>query len=342
MKHKHDNNTVLLFGGRGFIGGHICRALLKKGYRVLLHTTSTGSFENLKDVIPHPNVIVTGCAYDDFARIEQLIAQSDFFIHAAIPYFLQTLGADARRAVAAEVAKYHALLKLLSVATLKKAVFISACGTIGEPASGSFGLATEDDVVTNVAGWGHLEHKLKYEAMALDFCKKGVPVVVVNPALLVGEHDCKPSTGEFFVFLDSAFLNILGDKKINIVDVEDAADGVVLAMEKGRVGERYILASDNALLGDLTAKIKQLGNKKMPVVKVPLGLVIAFVLFFERINCLLKMKRPLVPLMGIENLGFGIQHYSHQKAARELGYAPKSAWPAVSRAYAWYKAKGIL
>lgn len=258
MVHNRDNNTVLLFGGRGFIGGHICRALLKNGYRVLLHTTSTGNFENLKDVIPHPSVIVTGCAYDDYARIEQLIAQSDFFIHAAIPYFLQTLGADARRAVAEEVSKYHSLLKILSAATLKKAVFISACGTIGDPAS------------------------------------------------LVGEHDCKPSTGEFFVFLDGAFLNILGDKKINIVDVEDAATGVVLAMEKGRVGERYILASDNALLGDLTAKIKQLGNKKMPVVKVPLWIVIAFVLFFERINCLLKMNRPLVPLMGIENLGFGI------------------------------------
>ena len=329
--------TVLLFGGRSFLGGHVCRALVNKGYRVLLHSTSSSHFENLQDILPSALVTPVVCKYDDHKEIENLLNQCEFFIHSSIPYFMQSIGMSETANL--EVEKFTFLLEHLLKSNCKKSVFVSVCGTIGHQASG---LASEEDQLESIGGWGHLKFKMKYENLVMEFCKKGLQAVVINPTMLVGEQDCKPSSGELFIFLDSTVFNIMNDQKMNIVDVEDAANAAILALEKGKVGERYIISGNNIQTGDLTRAVKTLSNKRMPLITLPLSLMVALVKCLEYLNCILKRPKPLIPLMGIEIIKFGSQHYSCEKAKRELGYAPKDAWLAVSRGYHWYKEKSIL
>ncbi|MCB9772180.1 MAG: NAD-dependent epimerase/dehydratase family protein [Candidatus Omnitrophica bacterium] len=329
--------TVFLIGGRSFIGGHVCRVLIQRGYNVLLHSTSTPKFENLKDILPHPQVTTVVCPYENTQLLSELMAKAKFLIFSAVPPGKQTLGQ--KQAKGRDFSNLNNILEVLSAHPIEKSVFISTCGTIG---SIDIGSADENCIAKKGQGWAGLAFKFEIEKLVMDYYKKGLKIVIVNPTMFIGEHDTKPSTGEFFRFLDKFPFIILKGEKINIIDVADAALGTVLALEKGRVGERYILGGRNILHEELIARIKKCGGKKMPKFAIPLSLSILTAVTSELINLILKQDKPMVPLIGIELQTHGSQHYSTAKAERELGYVPGDAWAAVDRAYAWYKDHGML
>jgi dihydroflavonol-4-reductase len=329
--------TVLLTGGRSFIGGHICRVLVKRGYHVILHSTCAAQFDNLKDLLPHPHVTPVMCSYGETQRLAEVLSKAQYMIFSSVPPGFQSLGQG--KVKERDLANLKLILDLLAASSIKKSVFISTCSTIGKV---SEGLGDENSLPPKKQGWAAIAFKLKLENLVVDYFRKGLNVVIVNPTMLVGDYDSKPSTGEFFRFVDKAPFTFLDGAKINFVDVADAALGTVLALEKGRAGERYILGGVNTVQEDIVKRIRECGGKKMPSIAIPYFVAVSMAGISEFINLIMRRERPFAPLLGIELSVHGNQHLSCEKAKRELGFVPGDTWSAVDRAYRWYKNHGLL
>jgi dihydroflavonol-4-reductase len=124
--------------------------------------------------------------------------------------------------------------------------------------------------------------------------------------------------------------------------VEDVANGTRLALEKGTVGERYILCGTNTNMAALIQRIKQLGGQPVPSVRFSRSIAVPIAYFFEILNLVARRNKPMVPLLGIELIEQGSQHLTCGKAAAKLGFVAGDAWAAVDRAHHWYVAHGIL
>lgn len=329
------HKTVLLMGGRSFLGGHLCRVLIERGYQVLLHSSSTSRFENLKDVLPHPQVTTVTCPLDSPEQLSQLFTQAQYLIYAAVPTHKQTLGMQKVRD--RDFANFKNIFDLIKASPLQKITFISTCSTIKRVE----GIADET-CVTERQGWANLAVKFKVEQAVLNYARQGMPVTLVNPTMFIGEYDTRPSSGDFFKFFQNAPFLVMKGFKTNIIDIRDVALGAVLALEKGRVGERYILSGENIYVEDLIIRIKKNAGKSIPPLVIPWPMVLGASLLSEVINMVLKQPKPLAPLLGLELKRHGSQHYSCEKAKRELGFAPRDPWTAVDKACAWYKAHGML
>jgi len=326
---------VVIMGGRSFLGGHICRVLLARGYGVALHSSSSPDFKNVNDLLGHPSLETVVCPLGDETRLMQMLEACTYLIYAAIPYPKQSLGRI--KEMDHEMHEMESFLELLSKSAIKKSVFVSVCATIGD----ADGLATEEDKRSEEGVNAGVRYKIRSENLVFKYTQKGLSATVVNPAVFVGEHDYNPSTGEFFRFFLQYPVAACVTHKFNIIAVEDAAHGVVLALEKGRSNQRYLLCGNNITFGDYIERVRALDGKSMP--KICLGERTAIILahMTEFLNLLLRRKKPLVPIMGID-LTRTMQHYSIEKARHELGFEPGDAWPSVEKAYHWYKKNGIL
>lgn len=329
--------NVLVIGGRSFFGGHIVRALAASGYQVIAQSTTTTDFQNLTDLMPHPSITTVRCSYDDKEGLSALMARVDYLVFSAVPPGKQSIGQTKIREN--EFKQFKNILEILTASNIKKTVYVSSCSTIAEVTDG---IADENCVAAKPHGWIGLSFKFKQENLVMEYFKKGLNIVTVNPTMLIGDYDTKPSTGEFFKFIDKAPFTFLNNSKINIVDVADAARGVALALEKGRAGERYLLGGLNILQKDLSARIRKCGNKNVPFLDIPYPVAVITSYLTEVLNLLLKQEKPLVPLIGIELQTHGNQHFSLKKAKQELGYVPGDTWSAVDRAYRWYIEHHIL
>jgi dihydroflavonol-4-reductase len=332
-------DTVLLFGGRSFLGGHICRALIRHGYRVLLHSTSPAAdFRNLRDLQPNANIEPVVCGFDKPGQLRELMERSQFVIYAAIPYSKQSIGQSGK--TRQDLRDLESTLSILAASNITKTVFVSVSGTIGRV---SGGIADETRVAEDApGGWGHLKLKVASEQLILQHARNGLRAVIVNPSMCVGEYDTKPSTGEFFKFFARFPFALMPNERLNIVDVEDVALGTVLALEKGQSGQRYILSGTNTTMGALIRRIKQLEGKPMPRLAIPRRAAILVAYFFELLNLVARRSAPVVPLLGVELIEQGSQHLSFGKAERELGFEPRDAWLAVDRSYQWYRENRML
>jgi dihydroflavonol-4-reductase len=331
--------TALLIGGRSFIGGHVCRVLLRRDYRVLLHSSSSCDFKNLRDLMPSAAIEPVVCRYDQPDELRAMMDRSRFIIYAGLPYSKQSIGrtAQANR----DAGHFKSILKIIAASAVEKSAFVSVSGTIGRVTGG---LADETRFAADQppTGWGHLNQRIALESMIAQYVQNGLNAVIVNPSMCVGEFDTKPSTGEFFRFFARAPFSLMADALLNLVDVEDAALGVVLALEKGEAGQRYILGGANTTMGALIERIRRLAGKSMPRIALPRRLAIPAAYFFEVLNLLLRRPAPVVPLLGIELIEQGSQHLSSDKAQRMLAFRSKDPWPAVDRSYQWYKDNAIL
>jgi dihydroflavonol-4-reductase len=166
-------------------------------------------------------------------------------------------------------------------------------------------------------------------------------VVVVNPAAPVGPRDIKPTpTGKMIRDAASGRVPAYIDTGLNIVHVDDVAEGHVLALEKGRVGERYVLGGENMLLKDLLALVADVVHRRPPFIRLPEAVVWPAAFVMEK----LATATGIAPMMTRDHLKMARKKmfYSSAKATAELGYHPRPVRLAVEDAVAWFRANGML
>jgi dihydroflavonol-4-reductase len=169
--------------------------------------------------------------------------------------------------------------------------------------------------------------------------EQGLPAVICNPSTPVGPGDVKPTpTGRMIVEAASGRMPAYVDTGLNIVHVDDVAEGHLLALDKGRIGERYILGGDNLTLADILKKLADITGGRPPLMKLPRWPLYPLALGAETWARVFGGE----PFVTIDGLKMSRWHmfFSSAKAERELGYRHRPAGEALDAAVEWFKSIG--
>jgi dihydroflavonol-4-reductase len=319
---------VLVTGASGFLGWHVARVLLERGYsvRALLRPGSR--------VADLPVERAAGDLRDP-ASLERAVSGCGLLFHAAADYRLWAK--DPGELYRSNVDGTRNLLEVARRAGVERVVYTSTVGCIGIPRDG-VGDETTPVALADMAG-GYKRSKFLAEQVALEFARGGFPVVIVNPTAPIGDHDVKPTpTGKIVLDFLNGDMPAFIDTGLNVVDVRDTAEGHVLACERGRAGERYILGSENLTLEQILVQLAEITGRKPPRMKLP------YAIAWCAGACStawagLTGTPPRVPIDAVR-MARKKMWVTHEKARRELGFEPGPARAALARAVDWFEGSG--
>jgi len=326
---------VFLTGGTGFIGSHVARALAARGEPVRCLHRPTSERGDLADL----DVQWVMGDVTDRDSLRRAMTGADTVFHCAADYRLYAR--DPAELYRANVDGTRNVLELAAELGVKKVVYTSSVGTLAlegnrrRPANENARGAIGD------MGGDYKRSKFLAEQIAEEWIGRGLPVVVVSPSTPIGERDLKPTpTGQIIVDFLNDRLPAYVDTGLNVVDVHDVAEGHLLAAERGRPGERYILGNLNLTLEQLLGMLARLTGRRPPRVKLPhwVPLAIAHV---EAPVARWLHRHPRVPLDGVR-MSKAFMFFDASKAVRELGLPQGPVEPALARAVEWFKAKGYV
>ncbi|HET9794627.1 MAG TPA: hopanoid-associated sugar epimerase, partial [Thermoanaerobaculia bacterium] len=263
------NAPDLVTGGTGFVGAHVVRALLARGRAVRCLVRPGRALGTLGSL---PVEIARGDLRDP-ASLARAAAGIDTLYHCAADYRLWSR--DPRELYAANVDGTENALRAAAEAGARRIVHTSSVATLAVRDDGH--PATESDAASEDAVIGHYKRsKVRAEKIALRHAAEGAPVVVVNPSTPVGELDAKPTpTGRIIVDFLAGRMPAYVDTGLNLVDVRDVAAGHLLAAERGRPGERYILGNRDMTLKEIFDVLARISGVPAPKVRLPHWIPIA-------------------------------------------------------------------
>jgi dihydroflavonol-4-reductase len=271
----------------------------------------------------------------DSDSLERAVKGCDRVFHVAADYRLWSK--DPRELYQSNVVGTRNLLDAAERSGVSKFIYTSTVGCVGMPKD-SLGDENTPVSISDMAGH-YKRSKWLAEQVALEKAKTGYPVVIVNPTAPIGDHDWKPTpTGKIVLDFLKGKLSAFVDTGLNVVDAHDTAVGHYLAGERGRPGERYILGCENLTLQQILARLARITDRPEPKRKVPYAVAYAAGVVTTAIADLTG-KEPLAPLEAVK-MARKKMFVSHEKATRELGFAPGSATEALSKAVNWFQSNG--
>jgi dihydroflavonol-4-reductase len=317
---------ALVTGASGFLGWHVARLLVDRGYHVRALARPGSRVADL------PVEIVTGDLRDPDS-LARAAAGCGLVFHVAADYRLWAK--DPRELYRSNVDGTRNLLTAARNAGVERVVYTSTVGCIGIPLGG-IGDETTPVALEDMAG-DYKRSKFLAEQVALEFARGGFPVVIVNPTAPIGDHDVKPTpTGKIVLDFLNGDMPAFIDTGLNVVDVRDTAEGHLLACDRGRPGERYILGSENLTLAQILQKLAAITGRKAPGIRLPYAVAYcagACSTAWAEVTG----KPPRVPLEGVR-MARKKMWVTHEKARRELGFEPGPAETALRRAVEWFRA----
>jgi dihydroflavonol-4-reductase len=320
---------TLVTGATGFVGWHVARQLLDRGDAVRALARDPSKLRELDGV-----EAIRG-DLRDADSLKRAVEGCGVVYHVAADYRLWTR--DPQDMFRSNVEGTRNLLDAARRAGVERVVYTSTVGCMGFP-KGELG--DEQTAVCREDMTGPYKFsKWDAEQVAIEFAAMGFPVVIVNPTAPVGDHDFKPTpTGKIVVDFVRGAIPAFLDTGLNVVDVRDVAAGHLAACERGRSGERYILGAENLTLEKILGTLAQAVGKPAPRMRVPYAVAYAAgAVSTGWAN--LTGKEPVAPLDGVR-MARKKMWVRHDKAARELGYAPRPAAVALGRAVEWFRANG--
>jgi dihydroflavonol-4-reductase len=325
---------TLVTGATGFLGSHVARELASRGesVRVLVRPSS-----NLRALEGIPTERIRGDLRDR-ASLERALEGVRRVYHVAADYRLWAR--DPREIYESNVTGTQNLLDASRRAGVEKFIYTSTVATVAVPRDGA--LPNEETRTSIGEMIGHYKRsKFEAEQCALGAAKDGLPVVIVNPTTPVGPGDWKPTpTGKIIVdFLNGRMPGYV-DTGLNFVPVEDCAQGHLLAADRGRVGERYILGGANLTLKQMLDFLASVSGRRAPRWKFPHALAYAAGCIDTAVARLLG-REPQIPLEGVR-MSRHKMFVDASKAGREFGFAPGPIEAALARATAWYESNGYV
>jgi dihydroflavonol-4-reductase len=326
--------TTLVTGATGFLGNHVARQLVTRGERVRALVRPSSQLRALEGVAAEH---VVG-DLRDAASLAAALEGVEGVFHVAADYRLW-----ARRPEEIYQSNVEGTRNLLEAAHrsgVERFVYTSTVGTIAVPRPGS--LPNEETRAELREMIGHYKRsKFLAEQEALRAAARGLPVVIVNPTTPVGPGDWKPTpTGRLILDFMRGRMPAYVDTGLNLVPVEDAARGHLLAAERGRVGQRYILGGLNLTLKEILRMLSGVTGRPAPQVRLP-HTVALLTGYADWVVSRLLGREPQIPLDGIRFARHKM-FVDGSKAARELGFHSGSVEEALERAARWYQANGYV
>jgi dihydroflavonol-4-reductase len=323
---------ALVTGGTGFIGANVARELVEAGDTVRVLARPGSDRRALADV---PVEFVEGDLLDP-ASLRRAVRGVQTVYHVAADYRLWT--ADPATLYRTNVDGTRAVLEAAGDAGVSRIVHTSSVGALGIPKDGRPG--TEDTPVTLADMVGaYKRSKFLGEQVALELARRGLPVVIVNPSAPVGPWDVKPTpTGQMIVDFIRGRMIATVDTGLNVVHVRDVARGHLLAAERGKPGERYILGHRDLPLAEIFGILADLTGRRPPRFRVPYALAWVGAACCEGVARLTR-RPPAVPLTAVR-MARKRMYFSSARAVRELGLPQTDVRVALADAVAWFDAHG--
>jgi len=319
-------------GATGFIGASIVRELLKDGVEVRVLARPGSDRRNLKGLA----VELFEGDLSDRDHLARGLAGCGTLYHAAADYRLWTKSPAAM--YDANVGGTRNVLSAALGAGVEKVVYTSSVGTLGNPGDGTPGTERTPVDFGQMVG-DYKKSKFLAERAAQEFLKKGLPLVIVNPSTPVGPLDIKPTpTGKIIVDFLNGKMPAYLDTGLNLIDVETCARGHILAAQKGRVGEKYILGNENLTLAQIFAMLSEITGLKAPRVRLPYYPIL-FAAYANQALSALTGKEPLIPLAGVQ-MARKFMFFDPGKAVGELGLPLTPVKGSLERAVAWFRSHG--
>jgi len=316
---------ALVTGATGFLGWHVAQVLRQRGVPVRALVRRPEAARDLDAELAQGDL-------RDAEAVRRAAEGCGLVFHVAADYRLWVR--DQGEMFRSNVEGTRNVLEAASRAGVERIVYTSTVGCIGF-VKGGLGDETTPVTFADMAG-PYKQSKFQAEQVALEYAREGLPVVIVNPTAPVGEHDVKPTpTGKTIVdFLRGAMPAYL-DTGLNVVDARETAQGHWLACEKGRVGERYILGSENLTLCGIFEMLSRISGRPAPKTRIPWGVAWIAGVFSTG----LTGHEPRVPLAAVR-MARKKMWVTHAKAERELGFRPSPAEAALRKAAEWFQGHG--
>ena len=322
-------------GATGFVGGNLVRALLADGLQVRALVRPGSDQRNLAGL---PVDIASG-DLDAQAILTEQIMGCDVIFHVAAHYSLWRR--DATAIYRANVTGTENLLAAARQAGTKRFIHTSSVAAIGVPAPGTLGTEPTQTTLAELVS-AYKKSKYLAEQAALKAAHEGLDVVIVNPSTPLGAHDVKPTpTGEIVLRFLQNRMPAYVHTGLNLIDVEDVARGHILAWQKGRTGERYILGNQNLTLKELLQRLAAITGKPAPHIAVPHFLPLAVAFVDELILARYCGKTPQVSFDSVQ-MSRKAMYYDAAKAVRELGLPQRPIERALEKAVRWFEANGYI
>ncbi len=334
-RYKIERMKTLITGGSGFIGSAVLRQLLAAGHSVRALIRRNSDCRNLAGL---PVETVTG-DLTDRSSLDHAIAGCSVLFHVAAIYRLWTPRPD--EIYEANVTGTRNIMRAAADAGVKRIVYTSSVATLGLTTDGN--LADEDTPVSISDMIGHYKRsKFLAETEVKRLAdEKGLPVVIVNPSAPVGPRDIKPTpTGRMILDAASGRMPAFVDTGLNLVHVDDVALGHLLALERGKIGERYILGAHNMTLKEILTEVASITGRPPPRVRLPYNLALAIAYLSEACSRLTGSE-PRVTVTGVRLAGKRM-FFSTDKARRLLGFNPRPAGEALREAVGWFQQNGYI
>lgn len=327
-------------GASGFIGANLVHELVARGHSVKALLRPGADERGL-----------AGAHYEHVAGdlldrkvLDHEISGCDWCFHVAASY--QLWMHDYAPMYAANVEGTRNVLAAAGQAGCKKIIYTSTVGCIGLPkrVDGKFTPTDERDPATEAQMTNHYKRsKFQAEQAALALAQEGLPIVIVNPSAPVGPRDVKPTpTGQLVLDFLNRKLPAYLDTGLNWVHVRDVAVGHILAAERGKAGERYILGSaeGNWTMQEMLKVLEEITGLPAPKMKVPYWVALAAAHVDETISSVTG-KPPKAPLAGVRMAKYKMW-FNPAKAIRELGLPQTSPKQALANAVEWFRANGYV
>jgi dihydroflavonol-4-reductase len=327
---------TLVTGGSGFVGSAVVRRLLEAGHEIRALVRPKSRTDNLAGL---PVEIVSGDILDP-ASLAAAVAGCDAVFHVAADYRLWV--PKPAEIYESNVTGTRNVMRAAAAARARRIVYTSSVATLGLTADGT---PADEDTPSGLDDMiGHYKRsKFLAEAEVRELVDtEGLPAVIVNPSAPVGPRDIRPTpTGRLIVDAASGRMPAFVDTGLNIVHVDDVAEGHMLAFEKGRIGRRYILGGTNMTLREILEEIALATGRTPPRIRLPHAVVLPVAFVAERLARLLPGFEPVATVESVR-MSMKRMYFSSERARRELGYAPRPAREALIDALAWFRSHGYL
>lgn len=327
-------SKTLVTGGSGFVGRAVVAALLAQGneVRVLARRPQHPALQGLA-------VEVVKGDLTDPESLRQAVQGCSRLFHVAADYRLWV--PDPATMYDINVGGTRSLLQAAWEAGLERIVYTSTVGTLGNPGDGTPG--TENTPVTLAEMAGHYKRsKFLAEQVAQEYAARGLPLVIVNPSTPVGPWDSRPTpTGQMIVDFLNGRVPAFLDSGLNLIHVQDVAAGHLLAAERGRSGEKYILGHENLTLAAIFAKLGELSGRPAPRWRLPYYPILTMAYVNEFWSTWITRRPPRIPLTAVK-MAKKFMYFDSQKAIAELGLPQTPVAEALQAAITWYREHGYV
>ncbi len=328
------SDAALVTGASGFVGSAVARKLAEHGHRVRVLMRKTSPKTNLAGLDAEP---VEGDMMDA-ASMGQAMKGARYLFHVAADYRLWAR--DPEEIVRNNREGTRNVMDAALAEGVEKIVYTSSVATLKPIAGQSVGEDSRHSEQTAVGAYKRSKVVAERVVEAM-IAEHALPATIVSPSTPIGPRDVKPTpTGRILVEAATGRMPAYVDTGLNLVHVDDVADGHLLALDKGKIGERYILGGQDATLAQMLAVIAELSNRKPPRINLPRGPLYPLAYAAEAFASLTG-KEPFVTVDAL-NMSKYQMFFSSAKAERDLGYTARPYREALRDALEWFRQAGYL